>query len=138
MITHWQTLIYSITFYIYQHNLKYHHDKVAEITGNTVLVAIELLLNNVILGVKVRWSIRNAEHYGKVSNQHISNKQFKCVFFITFGFVRSSEVDLRAVVDMEYVTSDELGDFVRLRFVLGVYFTYVVQVRSNVNILPYF
>ena len=54
------------------------------------------------------------------------------MFFFTFDFVRSSEVDLRALLDMEYVTGEELGDFVRLGFVLGMHFTYVVQVRSNI------
>ena len=47
-------------------------------------------------------------------------------FIFTFGFVRSRVDDVRAFVDMEYVTSDELGDFVRLGFVLDVQFTYVV------------
>ena len=58
------------------------------------------------------------------------------MIFFTFGFVRSSHNDLRAVIDMDYVTSDELGDFAGLGFVLDVQFTYVIQVRSN--ILPYF
>ena len=41
------------------------------------------------------------------------------------------------VVDMEYVSSDKLGNLVRHGFVLDVQFTYVV-VRGQFNMSPYF
>jgi hypothetical protein len=44
-------------------------------------------------------------------------------FICTFGFVRRTEGAVRSVVDMDYVTSDELGNFVRFGFVLDVQFT---------------
>ena len=49
------------------------------------------------------------------------------ILFYTFGFVWRSEDAVRAVVDMDYVASEELGNFVRLGFVLDVQFTYVVR-----------
>ena len=42
---------------------------------------------------------------------------------------------MRTVVDMDYVASDELGNFVRLRFFLDVQFTYVVQSVQHITIL---
>ena len=57
-------------------------------------------------------------------NQYLSNRQFKR-FHFTFGVSWSREDVVRAVVDMEYVTSNELGRFT-MGFVLDVYFTYVV------------
>ena len=45
------------------------------ITG-TVLLSTELLFNNVVLGVEVRWSIRNSKACGKMSNRYLSNRQF--------------------------------------------------------------
>ena len=45
------------------------------------------------------------------------------LFYFTFGFVRRNEGVVRAVVNMDYVASDELGNHVRLGFVLDVHFT---------------
>jgi len=53
--------------------------------------------------VEVRWTITGTKH---------------------FGFVRRSEDAVRAFIDMDYVASDELGNFVRLGFVLDVQFTF--------------
>ena len=39
-----------------------------------------------------------------------------------------------AAVDMDYIASDELGNF-RLRFILGVQFTYVVRSVQHITIL---
>jgi hypothetical protein len=58
--------------------------------------------------------------------------------YFTFGFVRRSEDAVRALVNMDYVASDELGNFVRLGFVLDVQFTYAVRRRGQFDILPYF
>ena len=49
------------------------------------------------------------------------------ILFFTFGFVRSSEDAVRPFVEMNYVAGDNLDNFVRLRFVLEVHFTYAVQ-----------
>ena len=46
--------------------------------------------------------------------------------------VWSSEGVVRAVVDMEYVASDELGNLVRLGIVLEVYFTYAVRLVQHI------
>jgi len=74
------------------------------ITGTVLVVVVlatELCLLNEVLGVEVRWSIRGTKD---------------------FGFVRSSEGEVSVVVDMDYVASDELGNFVRLGIVLEVHF----------------
>ena len=47
--------------------------------------------------------------------------------------VWSSEGVVRAVVDMEYVASDELGNLVRLGIVLEVHFTYAVRLVQHVS-----
>ena len=57
------------------------------------------------------------------------------MLFFTFGFVRRTVYEVRAVVDMKYVASDELGNFVRLRFVLDVQVTYVVRSVQHITIL---
>ena len=38
---------------------------------------------------------------------------------------------------MDYVASDDLGNFVRLRFVFDVQFTYVVRSAQHITV-PYF
>ena len=53
------------------------------------------------------------------------------ILFFTFGFVRSSEDAVRPFVEMDYVAGDNLDNFVRLRFVLEVHFTYAVLVSST-------
>ena len=58
-------------------------------------------------------------------------------FILTFGFVRRSKGVVRAVFDMDYIASDELGNLVRLGIVPEVHFTYAVQ-SAEFNILPYF
>ena len=95
------------------------------LTG-TVLAATKLFLKNVVLGVEVRWTIRDTKHCGKVSNQYLWNRQFEW-FYFTFGFVRGGKGDARVVVNMDYVASDELGNLVRHGFVIDVQFTYVVR-----------
>ena len=45
----------------------------------------------------------------------------------TFGFVLSSDRDVRAVIEMDYVASDNLGNLVGLGIVLYVQFTYAVR-----------
>ena len=60
------------------------------------------------------------------------------ILFFTFGFVRRGEDDVRTVVDMEYVASDELGNLVRCGFVLDVQFTYVVRSIQHTTILLMF
>ena len=42
---------------------------------------------------------------------------------------------MRAVVDMEYVASEELGDLFRLGIVLEVHFTYAVRSVQHITIL---
>jgi hypothetical protein len=42
---------------------------------------------------------------------------------------------VRAVVDIDYVASDELGNLVRRGFVLEVQFTYVVRSVQHITIL---
>ena len=56
-------------------------------------------------------------------------------FIYTFRFVRRNEGVVRAVVDMDYVTGDKLGNLVRLGFVLEVQFTYVVRSVQHITIL---
>ena len=56
-------------------------------------------------------------------------------FTFTFRFVRRNEGVVRAVVNMDYVTSNELGNLVRLEFVLEVQFTYVVRSVQHITIL---
>ena len=51
----------------------------------------------------------------------------------TFGFVRGSEGVVRAVFDMDYIASDELGNLVGLRIVFEVHFTYAVPDRRLVQ-----
>ena len=48
-------------------------------------------------------------------------------FIFTFGIARRCEGEACVLVDMDYVASDELGNLVRLGFVLDVEFTYVVR-----------
>ena len=56
-------------------------------------------------------------------------------FILTFGIVRRSESEVRVLVDMDYVASEEFGNLVRLGFILDVNFTYVVRsVQQNYNI----
>jgi hypothetical protein len=55
-------------------------------------------------------------------------------FVFTFGIVRRREGVARAVVDMDYVASNELGNLVRLGFVLDVYFTYVIRSVQHITI----
>ena len=50
---------------------------------------------------------------------------------LTFGFVWSSKGVVCALIDMEYVASDELGDLIGLGIVREVNFTYVGPVSSN-------
>ena len=57
------------------------------------------------------------------------------IYIFTFGFARSSERVVRAVIDMEYIASDKLGDLVRLRVVREVHFTYAVRLVQHVSIL---
>ena len=64
---------------------------------------------------------RRHQRLGKASNQYLSSNLND--FILTFGFVRRSNGDVRAVVDMDYIASDELGNLVRHRFVLVVQFT---------------
>ena len=73
--------------------------------------------------MEVRWSVRNTKDWQKcrISIYQIGNLND---FFFTFGFVRSSERVVRAVIDMEYVASDNLGNLVRIRIVRVVHFTY--------------
>jgi hypothetical protein len=42
---------------------------------------------------------------------------------------------VRALVDMEYVSSDELSNLIRLGIVLEVHFTYRVQLVQHITIL---
>ena len=67
------------------------------------------------------------------SVESLSNRQFKR-FHFTFGVSWSREDVVRAVVDMEYVTSNELGRFT-VGFVLDVKFTYVVGSVQHIAIL---
>ena len=53
----------------------------------------------------------------------------------TFGTGWSSEGVVRAVVDMEHIASDELGNLVRLGIVLEVHFAYEVQLVQHITIL---
>ena len=57
-------------------------------------------------------------------------------FIYTFGFIRSGEGDLRAVVEMDYIASEELDHLIRRGFVLDVHFTYVVRSVQHSTILP--
>ena len=58
-------------------------------------------------------------------------------FILTFAFVRSSERDVRALIEMDYVTSDNLGNLVGLEIVLEVHFTYAIRflIIGHVTIL---
>lgn len=57
-------------------------------------------------------------------------------FKFNFGFVRRGVLSVvRAMVNMEYVASNELGNLVRLGIVLEVRFTYVVQSVQYITIL---
>ena len=56
-------------------------------------------------------------------------------FIFTFGFVRSSECDVRALIEMDYVASDNLGNLVGFRIVLYVQFAYAVRLIQHVSIL---
>ena len=58
-------------------------------------------------------------------------------FIFTFGFVRSSERVVRAVIDMDYVASDKLGNLIRLGIVLYVQFTYADRLVQHGSILTY-
>ena len=49
----------------------------------------------------------------------------------TFGFGRRREDAVGVLVDMDYVASDELGNLVRLGFVLYVQFAYECPVSST-------
>ena len=102
------------------------------IITETVLVVIVLTCNRIISSKRsppggdamehtrhqILWRKCRMSHW-----QHLSNIQF----IFTFGFVRSSEGVVRALVNMDYVASDELGNLVRLGIVLEMYFTYAVQ-----------
>jgi len=66
------------------------------LSSSTVLVATELFLKNVVVDVEVRWSISGTKE---------------------FSIVRRTEGEARALVDMDYVASDELGNLARLGFV---------------------
>ena len=66
--------------------------------------------------------MEHKRHQRLVACQYLSNIQF----IFTFGFARSSERVVRALIDMEYVASDQLGNLVRLRIVREVDFTYAV------------
>ena len=98
-------------------------------------MATELFLRNVVLGVEVRWTIRDTKDCSKVSNQYLSNSGNSNYFNLTFGIVRSGEGDIRAVVDMDYITSNKLGHLVRRGFIVDVYFTYVVRSVQHITIL---
>ena len=56
-------------------------------------------------------------------------------FIFTFGFVRRNEGVVRVVVNRNYVASNELGNLVRLGFVLDVHFTYAVRSVQHITIL---
>ena len=55
-------------------------------------------------------------------------------FDFTFGFGRSRERVVRAVIDMKYVASNKLGNLVRLRIVREVQFTYAVRFIKHITI----
>ena len=57
------------------------------------------------------------------------------ILFFTFGTGWTSEGVVRAMVDMEYIASDELGNIVRLGIVLEVHFTYEVRSVQHTTIL---
>ena len=65
-----------------------------------------------------------------MSNQYLSNR-YDIIF--TFSSARGSEGVVRAVVDMDYVASDELGNLVGLRIVFKVHVTYAVPDRRLVQ-----
>ena len=58
-------------------------------------------------------------------------------FIFTFGFVWSSDCETRALIEMDYVTSDNLGNLVGLEIVLEVHFTYAIRllIIEHVTIL---
>jgi hypothetical protein len=56
-------------------------------------------------------------------------------FIFTFGIARRREDEVRVEVGMDYIASDELGNLVRLGFVLDVQFPYVVRSVQHITIL---
>jgi hypothetical protein len=76
----------------------------------TVLGTAVLFLNNVVLGVVGRWSVGDSEHW--LSVKPVPTKQTNDL--LTFGVGRGSVGARRAFVNVEYISSDELGDLARL------------------------
>ena len=91
----------------------------------------ELFLNEV-LRAEVRWCISDTKNWQSVSIYPIDNLNG---FILTFGFVRSSERIVRALIDMDYVASNKLGNLVGLGIILEVHFTYAVRLAKHVSIL---
>ena len=83
--------------------------------------------------MEVRWSISDTKDWQSVSKYQIHNLYG---FIFTFGFIRSSERVVRALIDMEYVASNKLGNLVGLGIVLEVHFTYTVRLVQHVSRLP--
>ena len=54
-------------------------------------------------------------------------------FIFTFGFVRRTENVLRAVLNMDNVASEELGNLARFGFVREMNFTYVVRSVQHIT-----
>ena len=72
--------------------------------------------------MEVRWSIRDTKDWQSIES--VSIKWAIQIFLIfTFAFGWSTEDDSRLVVQMDNVTSDDLGNLSRLGFVLEVHFT---------------
>ena len=102
-------------------------DATLVVVGNT-----DLFLDKHVLGVDIRWSVNDPEDCGKASNQHPVPDQTDTLFFLlTFGTVGGAPGVERLFVDVNHISSDELGALALLRFLMKIDFTYLM--RSSVQ-----
>ena len=94
-----------------------------------------MFLNNQLVGVEVGWNVSDTEDCGRrVSNQRLLTRQRNhLIFLLTFGFAWSSSDIWRAFLDVDYITSLELGNLVWVGIIHHVHLTYVLwSVQLNI------
>ena len=83
-----------------------------------------LFLDNQVLGVEIRWSVRDSEAWEGLKSASASRK--KLMFLVTFAYAsRGGEGEVRAWLDVHHITSSEFCDLAGLGCIRYVELTYV-------------